>query len=760
MSRQPIFRRRGPRALTLTLALGTVLSVGAVPVASAVGDEPSLTSPALASINPTPIVVEGKTVPPQPRAGFRVLPYLQKPAATEMTINWFTELGTDAQITVTGPGLPAAGTSASVAGVQNPVNGYQESELSLGAFDNGRGTVVAQGEWIRADEPFKYTHTITGLTPGADYEYRVVVDGYAHDAAFSASPSFGDGFTEPLHIIAYSDSETDPKGRVTQREWEQTAGLAAGSEPRPQAGSSWDTRFGGSVRNGAYAVNYMLTEDQALKLNNEIIAQQEPDLLLLAGDLVERGSSQSHWDEFFRYYAGDNGHLLDSVPLITSLGNHEVYGYGTPDDRSLVVRSRMAYNQYFDTFGSTNPHALDAYHRVDYGPVTVISVDSTNGSPDSTEATAPVSETSVGNDATLTPEQYGTDTQGVFTMEEYQRDFHVAIDEGWIAPGAEPDQPSFHPGSEQYVWLEEQLKDASAQGQTIVVQWHHAAYSNGVHGTTMGNNFSDAQPGTPMRAVTPLLEQYNVSTVISGHDEMFEASYVDEAGDGTGIWHWDVGVASDGLRGEKMVQLADGSYAPYRFNTASDWMAHLDEPEMWATGANGVQQLVSGGKHYGHLDIWIEPYSGAALASGVTPAATMTMTPVAVFPTLDANYALESVERREMTSGQRVTYLDAQGLVMDPNAAPEAAPAPEPTGEPTAGPSESPAPSTAPDPTNPAGSGLAGSGLTTDAGGSETSAAALARTGTELNVLASVGLALAAVAAGVGIWFWRRRGAA
>ncbi|GHD41762.1 LPXTG cell wall anchor domain-containing protein [Mycetocola manganoxydans] len=720
-------------------------------MASAVGEQPSLESPALASTNTTPIVVDGKTVAPDPRAGFRILPYLQKPATTEMTINWFTELGTDAQITVTGPGLASGTATATVSGVLNPVNAYQESELTQGAFDNGRGTVVPQGEWIRADQPFRYSHTLTGLTPGSDYDYRVVVDGYAHDATFSTSPSFDEGFTEPIHVIAYADSETDPKGRVTNREWEQTVTLAPGSEERPQAGSAWDATFGGGIRNGAYAVNYMLTEDVAMRLNNEVIAEQQPDLLLLAGDLVERGSSQTHWDEFFRYFAGDNGHLLDSVPLITSLGNHEVYGYGTPDDRSLVVRSRMEYNQYFDTFGSDNPHALDAYHRVDFGPVTVISVDATNGSPDATADTAPDSEASTGDDSTLTPEQYGTDTQGSFTLAEYQRDFPVAIENGWIAEGAQPDQPAFHPGSEQYVWLEKQLKDARSQGQTIVVQWHHVAYSNGVHGTTMGNDHPDDQPGTPMRIVTPLLEKYGVSTVISGHDEMFEASYVDEAGDGTGVWHWDVGVASDGLRGEKMIELDDGTFAPYRFNTASDWMAHLDEPEMWETDATGVKQLVSGGKHYGHLDIWIEPYSGDALASGLVPAARMTMTPVAVFPVLDADYELASVERREMTSGERVVYLDADGQVMDANAAPAPVPSPEPTA--------SPQPEPSPEPTVPAGpdgSDDSDGSDPTDAANPANSADDLANTGTNTNVLGMIGLALAAVVAGAGLWWWRR----
>jgi hypothetical protein len=123
----------------------------------------------------------------------------------------------------------------------------------------------------------------------------------------------------------------------------------------------------------------------------------------------------------------------------------------------------------------------------------------------------------------------------------------------------------------------------------------------------------------------------------------------------------------------------------------------------------------------------------------------MTMTPVAVFPTLDANYELVSVERREMTSGQRVTYLDAQGAVMDPNAAPALAPTPEPTASPDA--TVTPTPTASSDSAAVAASGSAGLDSTTDAATSAASTDSLADTGTSMNVVGMVGLALVAMAA-------------
>ncbi|WP_197408632.1 metallophosphoesterase [Actinobaculum massiliense] len=681
---------RSPKKGLCALVALALAPLGVVSLPSgALADEvptPGIYSPALASTNDNPTVVDGKTVPLDPRPGFRVLPYLQRPSDTGITINWFTELGHDAKLTVTGPGLPPTGLVKTVKGVHNPVNDYQDYELTQGDLTRKKALKVAQGAWIRADKPFKYSIDLDGLTADSTYQYKVEVDGYEHAADFSTLPAAGSKLTKPIHIIAFSDTETDPIGRVTYREWEQTLNLAEGSEDRPGEGSTWDEKFGGSTRNGKYAVNYALTEDQAQEINNAAIADADPDLLLLPGDIAERASSQTHWDEWFRYFAGDKGHPLDSIPVITSLGNHEVYGYGTPDDRTSVIRARAAYNQVFDTHGSDNADARDAYHRTDYGPITFISLDSTNGQPDQSPESAeakkqkgdpnyqplPAPADMKGNDANITEEQLGTDTQNQFTMEEIRRDFPKTVESGWWGEGQDPnsvDQPDFMPGSDQYKWLEAQLKDARSKGQTIVVQYHHVAYSNGTHGTTMGHEFSDLQPGTPMRHLEPLFEKYQVASVFSGHDEMFQASYVDEDGDGVGIYHWDVGVASDGLRGEKMVKNENGEYVPLRFNSHSIWMAQADEPEMWKTNKNGVKHLVSGGKHYGHLDIKIAPYEGQPLASGKMPAATMVMTPISLFPVLDDNYDLDHVERRVLESGIQTVYLDENGAPLPVKAA-------------------------------------------------------------------------------------------
>ncbi|MBS5748534.1 MULTISPECIES: metallophosphoesterase [Actinotignum] len=657
---------RHVRRAVAALAAATLVPVGVAFTVPAAAEPvlPGVDSPALASTNENPVVVDGVTQPMDPRPGFRVLPYLQRPGAHEMTINWFTELGHNAVLTISGPGLPAEGRTYTVAGVQNPVNDYQDYELKQGTLSRGKALSVPQGAWIRADHPYKYSQRVEELQPSSTYTYTVTVDGYAHSATLRTLPDGKAGITDPLHIIAFSDTETDPIGRVTYREWEQTLNLAEGSEERPGKGSAWDEKFGGSTRNGKYAVNYMLTEDKAQEINNAAIAAAKPDLVLLPGDIAERASSQSHWDEWFRYFAGDKGQLLDSIPVITSLGNHEVYGYGSPDDRTAVARARAAYNQVFDTNGSDNANARDAYHRTDMGPVTIISLDSTNGT-DQTPKTMPEETKIEGNDEGITAAQLGTDTQGVFPYEEYARDFPKSVAAGWWGPDAAPDsvdQPSFMPGSDQYRWLEKQLADARAKGQIIIVQYHHVAYSNGVHGTPMGHKFPDQQPGVPMRHLQPLFEKYNVASVFSGHDEMFQASYVDEAGDGVGVYHWDVGVASDGLRGEKMVKTGEnGAYEPLRFNSHSVWMAQANEPEMWKTNEAGVKKLISGGKHYGHLDIKINPYTGPALDSGVKPAAEMVMTPISLFPILDNNYEVEKVERRELLSGQFTVYLDAEG---------------------------------------------------------------------------------------------------
>lgn len=59
-----------------------------------------------------------------------------------------------------------------------------------------------------------------------------------------------------------------------------------------------------------------------------------------------------------------------------------------------------------------------------------------------------------------------------------------------------------------------------------------------------------------------------------------------------GIHYYDVGVTGDGMRGPEEPQYAAEN------NPYSQWTAHYNEPELW-----DGNRLISGGKHYGHLEV-------------------------------------------------------------------------------------------------------------------------------------------------------------
>jgi hypothetical protein len=79
----------------------------------------------------------------------------------------------------------------------------------------------------------------------------------------------------------------------------------------------------------------------------------------------------------------------------------------------------------------------------------------------------------------------------------------------------------------------------------------------------------------------------------------------------------------DGLRGSSA-----GSDNPAR-----QFLAHDDAPEVWENG-----HLISGGKHYGHLEVNIGPD-----ASGHW---TVTVEPVHIFPVTDPAGTITDWERR------------------------------------------------------------------------------------------------------------------
>jgi len=84
----------------------------------------------------------------------------------------------------------------------------------------------------------------------------------------------------------------------------------------------------------------------------------------------------------------------------------------------------------------------------------------------------------------------------------------------------------------------------------------------------------------------------------------------------------DVGIAGDGLREPE----------PGLTNPHQQYLVHTDVPEVWLDGV-----LMSGGKHYGHLEIDVLPTEAGWQAI---------LKPVHVFPFVDAQGNLQGFERR------------------------------------------------------------------------------------------------------------------
>jgi hypothetical protein len=443
-----------------------------------------------------------------------------------------------------------------------------------------------------------------------------------------------------------SDSETEPRGRTTRREWAP----GAGGDGRPVgSGSAWVQRFGTARLGGVDVLRYALTETQGFMQNLKIIDGRSPDFLLMPGDLVQGSGYQPGWDEFFRHMAGEYGDTLTRVPLIAAYGNWETFaaasgGYGTAADRSPVVKARHRFKTFMDGPDNGTPAHRTNYHRTDYGPVTIITLDSTKGAPEDAATNYSAAQK-------LTGRQYtgpGSDTQSSFRADEYAQAAQRLNLTNDLSP--------HHEGSVQWRWAEAQLADARAKGRMVFVQFHHAPFSDGEHGLPMNHAQTSGQGGTPMRAYHPLFERYGVVVVLSGHSEMFERSFVDEDGDGVGVHYYDVGVAGDGLRGERRTSngFAEGTTGNrLQYTSFSRWSADEHEAERWSL-VGGVQQLVDGGKHYGHLEVQLERVTGDPAVS-----ARVRFTPVYSFPLLDSEYQFVNTVRR--------VYSDSITLNVDSN---------------------------------------------------------------------------------------------
>ncbi len=544
---------------------------------------------------------------------FRVLPYLQQPTEDGMLVTWFTENDAPGELVISGGELDEPLVFVSAPEFQSLLE-YREPALA---------DAEANGYSILSNSNYKHSVLVTGLDAGTTYDYAVTQNDAEFSATLSTSP---DDDWQQIRFVALADSETEPRGQVQVRDW------TVGVQDEDSLGRPDTLPTDSSGRD-----LYLLNQFEGYAQNVRIIDERNPDLVVMPGDLVQGGGYQFGWDEFFRHNAGEFDDLLTGTPILPALGNWENFsaingGYSITEDFNSVAFARSKYKVYFDAPSNGTESHQDNYYRVDYGPLTFITLDSSNGEPD-------VAPGDRGN-----PDTPDTDTNVNFDADVFRANNGNTFTDG-------TDLSDFNEGSIQAEWLREQLVDARDQGQIIFVQYHHASYSSGTHGIpNSGLEGVDVTPtgqaGTPLRQFTPLFDEFGVTAVLSGHSEIAERSYVNPDNDGLGVNYYDVGIGGDGMRG-----FQSGTDLALQ-NPFSQWTAQGDSGELWqeVTDADGntYVALVDGGKHYGHLETNLYKV-------GDVPVMTLQM--VYSFPIIDVNGELVGdTDRRLYDDVQMITF--------------------------------------------------------------------------------------------------------
>ena len=499
-------------------------------------------------------------VPAIQASEFRVLPYLQNPGSNEMTVRWLSESERSGVLTIELASGKREFTSSPT----------QPETLTYNPFEEEANSPHPSPPWV-------HSIRVDRLESATQYKYSVQQGGQTHSSSFKTAATAD----QTVRLIVYSDSETEPESSTTSPvAWP----ISTGSN-RPES-----------------ITNYVVNQTEGYLANCRLIAEHNPDLILLVGDLVEAGGEQRDWDEFWKHNAGEYGSLASSIPILPSLGNHEnSAGPGGGYSTEAANFSTDKYLTYFDvpSNGATNPKHRGRYYRIDYGPLTLISLDSSDGLPH--KSAADTNHNLEGSNA-----------------------------------------PDFNPGSEQYKWLEIQLAEAQVKSRFTFVQFHHTMFGSGPHSIPYGSKDFSGQAGIPMRVLLPLFLKYGVDAVFSGHDEMLERSQVpgeELLADGSTRSHsihcYDVGIGGDGLRGP-----STGFDNPYR-----KFLAHENCPEVWQDG-----KLLSGGKHYGHLEVDVHPAANGKWQVDIVP--------VYAFPVMN--------DEGKVSSWQRRTYDDAVTILAAP----------------------------------------------------------------------------------------------
>ena len=505
---------------------------------------------------------------------FRVTPYVQHPATNAMSVLWLTATNGSATIEWWPDGNDAVKQT-------DTVTPRQATELDYFGYSHAK-------QYLPSLVPWQYRYRIEGLQPNTKYAYRVTLaGGMTYSNAFHTSPAE----FRPVHFVAYSDSETQPSSTGDRVVWENYA-------------ADHDTTPNSSRR-------YYIDQTDGYASNICTMVASKPDFFVIAGDLAEKGSDQTHWDEFWRHNAGGLNDPAGSTPILAAPGNHEYHGYYAADDYGeRGMRKFLSYFEFEPNGAAVEEDRQERFHRLDYGPVAVIFIDPNNGQDYYSDSTSDMVNRENG-----TPNMRDT-TQPLF------QDRCRA--------------PDFNPGSEQYRWIEEQLADAQTNKLFTFLVCHQCPFSVGYHGRLNGEYGTESSKeylsGAATRCLTNLVFKYGVDAWICGHDELYEHSRLtgtETLPDGTTRVHelnvYDVGMGGDGLRGCNRT----GRPNPYEV-----YRAHVDAPEVY--DANGT--LISGGKHYGHMDVNV-----TTNADGLW---TATLTPTYVFVSSNTVTGRISFERR------------------------------------------------------------------------------------------------------------------
>ena len=233
------------------------------------------------------------------------------------------------------------------------------------------------------------------------------------------------------------------------------------------------------------------TDDDRVINNHRAVTklawQQHPDIAFHLGDLVYSGD-QLHWDRFWRRIATasdmiDPGLSFAShIPYYLAVGNHEIYSKKTNYNKGNLDSTMARFKAYVGnpTNNSQNPLWEERYYAFTYGAARFIILDTNNTSDDSL-------------------------------------DNHKYLPDG--------STPDWEPESEQYIWLEQELKQAQQNNPLTFVMMHPAPYSRGEHG-----NPEEVQSGWHIRVLDRLFRNYGVDAVFCSHDHLVERCLTGPAG--------------------------------------------------------------------------------------------------------------------------------------------------------------------------------------------------------------------------------------